>query len=131
MVGLRKPAVKKKKRVSGGSGSPGEEILANALKKAGMLGWVRQYQYYPTRKFAADFAWPELKIICEVEGGGGGGRHMRYTGFRDDCWKYSLASSLGYLVLRFTTEHVKKDIEGVLDIIQETINYRVGGLGDE
>lgn len=55
------------------------------------------------RKFRADFAWPEKKILAEIEGGSwSNGRHSRGIGFEEDCVKYNIAALLGYRVFRFT-----------------------------
>lgn len=56
------------------------------------------------RKFRADFAWPEQKILVEIEGGNWNqGRHSRGSGFEEDCVKYNIAALLGYRMFRFTT----------------------------
>jgi len=54
------------------------------------------------RKWESDFAWPELRLLVEVEGGVySGGRHTRGKGFIDDCEKYVEAQILGWRVVRF------------------------------
>lgn len=69
---------------------------------------VREYRFIPSRKYRADFCWPEHKVICEVEGGvWTNGRHNRAKGFIEDCSKYNQATCLGYKVLRITGEHIK------------------------
>jgi hypothetical protein len=47
-----------------------------------------------------DFAWPSHKFACEVEGGGGMGRHTTAKGFRQDIEKYHHAMALGWTVYR-------------------------------
>ena len=47
--------------------SPAEEHLALALQAAGLTP-VRQHRYLLDRKFAADFAWPDIKVALEVDG---------------------------------------------------------------
>lgn len=55
------------------------------------------------RDWAFDFAWPELKLAVEIEGGiWSGGRHTRGKGFDEDCRKYNSAVKLGWRVYRFT-----------------------------
>jgi hypothetical protein len=65
-------------------------------------------KFHPIRKWRADFLWPARHLIVEVEGGTwSGGRHVRGTGYADDCEKYNEAAILGYSVLRFTSQQVR------------------------
>jgi len=85
-----------------------EEQLALRIKATGLPAPVREYKFAPKRRFRADFAWPDRKILAEVEGGTwSGGRHVRGKGYESDCEKYSIAAMLGYRVLRFTTAMVR------------------------
>lgn len=53
------------------------------------------------RNWEADFAWPDLMLLCEIEGGVHiGGRHTRGVGFINDCEKYAEAQILGWRVMR-------------------------------
>lgn len=79
---------------------------------------VREYPFHPTRKWRFDFAWPDVKVAVEIEGGIYKiGRHQRPEGFRKDCEKYNEATRLGWSVLRFTpsdlTENPQKCIQMV------------------
>lgn len=89
--------------------SVGEETLARDLK-ALKINFVREYRFYPKRKWQFDFAFPDHKIGVEVEGGTsrGNSRHSRGDGFEEDCRKYNAAASIGWCVLRFTTRMVTK-----------------------
>lgn len=76
------------------------ETLARILE---LPPYVREYKFMKSRKFASDFAWPELRILVEVEGGTFmGGRHTRPIGYAKDCEKYNYAAMMGWKVLRFT-----------------------------
>lgn len=81
----------------------------------------RQFKFHDVRQWQADFCWPELKLIVEIDGitGGAGGRHQRAEGFSEDCIKLNVATLLGYAVLRFTPKHVKSGyaIQTVKDFI--------------
>ena len=56
------------------------------------------------RKWRFDFAWPELMLAVEVEGGTwNGGRHTRPVGFENDCEKYNQAAIMGWTLIRVTT----------------------------
>lgn len=77
-----------------------------------------EYRFCPERKWRADLAWPELKVIVEIEGGvWTNGRHIRGKGFIGDIEKYNRAAILGYRLLRFTPEMVK-DQTAVSEIME-------------
>lgn len=65
-----------------------------------------------------DFAWPDLLIAAEIEGGTWVyGRHNRPEGFERDCRKYNSAAILGWTVLRFTSGMVNSQ-EGIAMLIR-------------
>jgi hypothetical protein len=62
------------------------------------------------RRWKADFAWPDAKVIVEVEGiYGAKSRHRTASGYHEDCNKYNVAGRLGYTVLRYTSRHLSTD----------------------
>ena len=66
-----------------------------------------EYRFHPVRRWRADFAFPEQKVLVEFEGGVyTQGRHTRGKGFENDCDKYNSAQLMGYQVYRFTRSHV-------------------------
>jgi hypothetical protein len=70
--------------------------------------FTAEYRFEPTRKWRFDFAWPELMIAAEVEGGTWQtSRHTNPIGFERDCEKYNRASQLGWRVFRFTGDMVR------------------------
>jgi very-short-patch-repair endonuclease len=82
--------------------SNAEKYLEIILQASG-IPFVREYRFDPERKWRADFAIPEHKILIEVEGGNWTqGRHNRGKGYEDDCEKYNAATMQGWRVLRFT-----------------------------
>jgi very-short-patch-repair endonuclease len=90
--------------------SAGEELFALHMKARGLTP-VREYVFAPERKYRADFAFPDRKILIEIEGGTqGNGRHNRAVGYEADCRKYNLAAALGFMVFRFTTAMVKSGV---------------------
>lgn len=100
--------------------SVGEETFALHLRAAGITGFEREHRFAPPRRWRMDFADPARMIAVEIEGGTwAGGRHTRGAGFAEDCIKYSQAAILGWRVLRFTTDQVKKGI--ALQMVQEAI----------
>jgi len=64
----------------------------------------RELKFNTGRKWRIDFAWPELMLAVEIEGGTwSGGRHTRGAGFRKDCEKYNQMILDGWTLLRFTS----------------------------
>jgi very-short-patch-repair endonuclease len=61
------------------------------------------------RKFRFDYCYPDVMLAIEIEGGIWiNGRHNRASGFIKDIEKYNTACMLGYRVLRFTIQDLKK-----------------------
>jgi very-short-patch-repair endonuclease len=104
--------------------SMGERVLSAELKKAGLPPHEQEVRFHPTRRWRFDFAWPELKLAVEVEGGVfSNGRHSRGKGFTEDCIKYNSAVQLGWRVLRFTTGQVTQG--EAVQVIKELINQEL------
>jgi very-short-patch-repair endonuclease len=91
-------------------------IVCAVLEAEGLPLPETEYQFAaPHRKWKADFCWPDLKIIVEVEGGvWTGGRHTRGTGYLGDILKYNVASILGYRVLRVIPKEAYRLIPALL-----------------
>ena len=66
---------------------------------------VAEYQFYSERLWRMDYAWPQVKVAIEVEGGiyQGGDHTTSMQGVLGDIQKYNTAASMGWLVLRATT----------------------------
>lgn len=78
-----------------------EAIFALQVRATGLPSPVQQHRFHPKRKWLFDFAWPEMKIAVEIDGGTAiGGRHVRPAGFRADCEKLNAAQLLGWAVYR-------------------------------
>jgi len=76
-------------------------------KRQGGPELVEEFMFHPTRKWHADFAHLESKLLIEIEGGAYGGRHTRGKGFVEDLDKYASAWLHGYTVLRIGAHQVK------------------------
>ncbi|MGP4843333.1 hypothetical protein ACTXGQ_04305 [Marinobacter sp. 1Y8] len=77
-----------------------------------------------------DFAWPDLMLAVEVEGGGWtGGRHTRGKGFQEDMVKYSEAMRLGWNIYRCDANLIKSG--QALKVIEALIERSAGeGSGE-
>lgn len=84
-----------------------EAMLDLQMTLSGLASFETEYRFDPVRKWRFDFAWPNLKIAAEVEGGAWSqGRHTRGAGFVGDCEKYNAALLAGWQVLRFTGDMI-------------------------
>ena len=89
-----------------------EILLAEHLKERDIPEPVREFQFARAqlgRHWRADFAWPDLMLLVEVEGGiriKGNRSHTGAEGYQKDCRKYNDAMLLGYHVLRFTAQMI-------------------------
>lgn len=82
--------------------------MAEQFFGADFPAWETEYSFSPARKWRADFAWPEKKVLLEIEGGiYASGAHTRGKGFEEDCEKYNNAVLLGWRVIRVTGNQVK------------------------
>jgi len=105
-----------------------ELLLAEHIKDRDLPTPIREYLFAHElgRKWRADFAWPDLMLLVEVEGGTKGkSRHTQADGFQVDCRKYNDAAILGYAVLRFTAEMI--NTHEAVNTIQEFIEDKENG----
>jgi very-short-patch-repair endonuclease len=77
-----------------------ETTLAMQLEALGVEAPAREFRFHPTRRWRFDFAWPQIQLAVEVEGGANGGRHTRRVGFEGDMEKYHEAMAMGWDVYR-------------------------------
>ena len=87
-----------------------EDQLAWQMKAAGLPEPKRQFRFHPTRRWSADFCWPdpEMRLIVEVDGAVYvAGAHTRGKGYEDDRERDAEATVMGYRVIRCTPSQVK------------------------
>lgn len=85
-------------------------IIIESILQELNLEYVREYKFHPKRRFRFDFAVPRLKLAIEQEGGiHVQGRHVRGMGYENDCVKYNLAALEGWILLRYTTNQIRKN----------------------
>ena len=82
-------------------------IIETSLYAMG-FNYVKEYKF-SSRKSKFDYAIPEIKLAIEYEGGTwSGGSHVRPGRYASDCEKYNLAQMMGWRVLRYTADMIKK-----------------------
>jgi very-short-patch-repair endonuclease len=99
------------------------ELLEDRAPLA-LEGMVEEYRFYSERKWRADYGWPDLKLLCEIDGGSWaphGGRHATDR----DREKINTAVSLGFAVLRFSPEQVTGDFDKTLEVFLNTYHLCV------
>ena len=123
------------------SGSNLEEVAARLLWGNGIEEPQRQYQFSPTRRFRADFAWPKYMIILEIDGGtysrrarkcpvcgrAPTGAHNTPSGYESDRERDAHAAILGWTVIRVTTRMVQDG--RMVDIIKQLLVNRRQTIG--
>lgn len=101
------------------------EALLFRMQLSGLPAPEREYVFHKKRKWRFDFAWPDLLIAVEVEGGiWVGGRHVRGEGYEADCEKYNEAQLAGWMVLRFTPGMLKRSGG---EVIEKAVRRAVEG----
>ena len=85
-----------------------EELLFQHIKLVGLPLPEREYRFAPPRRYRADFAYPEQKILVEVQGGiYTRGAHSRGTGLERDYEKINLAQLNGFMVFQFSRKMIE------------------------
>jgi hypothetical protein len=90
--------------------SKAEDDLAQEIRRLRLPKPEREHHFAKAdgRRWRFDFAWPERKVACEVEGGVFvGGYHNRGVGYTLNCEKYNEAAVRGWLVLRVTPAQIR------------------------
>ncbi|CAH0528436.1 hypothetical protein CTH30272_02120 [Allocatenococcus thiocycli] len=91
--------------------SAGELLFKSNIKSLGLPVPESEYRFKGfcgKRRWRFDFAYPDLKVAIEIEGGVyTKGRHTRGKGYEADCEKYNTATAMGWRIFRFTTGMVK------------------------
>ena len=95
-----------------------EELLAFQIKAADLPKPEREFMFAKPRRFRADFAWPDFKLLVEIDGGLYQSRsgHRSVKGVKRDMVKGNLAALQSYVYLRFNAEQIHDG--SALDIIE-------------
>lgn len=89
-----------------------EETFEFQLKCEKAPPFERQYRFARSlgREYRWDFAWPELWLAVEIQGGiwkRGGGAHSHPTDIIRNMQKQNTGAVLGWKLLQFSTDEVK------------------------
>jgi len=121
-----------------------QNIIKAYIEQKTGLDVVTEFHFAKPRKYRFDFAIVKYRIAIEIEGGTRKkqtevrkckcgkihtfsayyGRHNSPEGYKKDCEKYNLAAVLNWKVLRYTYEHIEKDISEIADDIKKIVMKR-------
>lgn len=88
-----------------------EDAFAVFLRVFAYPPFLTQYKFHLTRQWQTDFAWPERKLLVEIEGGiwrPGGGAHSHPSNIERDIEKSNAATLMGFRTIRVTPKMLAK-----------------------
>jgi very-short-patch-repair endonuclease len=96
-----------------------ETWLENQLAGHGVIGMEREYHWCRGRKYRSDLAFPELRIIVEIDGGA----HRTKKVFGADIIKSQQALLQDWTLIRVSTKQVRDG--SACTLIRQVISMRV------
>ena len=93
-----------------------EQLVWSKVRRK-QLGDLQFYRQKNIGRYIVDFYCPKGKLILEIDGG----QHYEREGMKKDHQRDSYLHGLGLNVLRFSDIDVLKNIDGVVDRIQEDL----------
>ncbi len=95
--------------------------LLEQIRQSGLPEPVREFRFCD-RRWRFDFAWVELRIAVEVQGGQYlRGRHNRPEGYRNDCEKIDQALLMDWDVYLVTPDMIND--ESALGIVKKALGF--------
>jgi len=87
------------------------------------IEYETEHKFHDRRKWRLDYVIPDYKIALEYEGiYGPKSRHLTVGGYRKDVEKYNEAALYGWLLLRFTHDHLASG--EALNILERAIGLK-------
>jgi very-short-patch-repair endonuclease len=85
-------------------------LVVKTLKSLLEVEPVKEYRFHPTRRWRLDYAFPEVRLAVELEGGvWTRGAHIRPCGFLEDMEKYNMLAEFGWVLLRYQPKYIGYD----------------------
>ena len=91
-----------------------EQLIWSKIRRK-QIGGVQFYRQKNIGHYIVDFYCPKGKLIVEIDGG----QHYENEGIKKDQERDRYLQGLGLTVLRFSDLDVLKNIDGVVERIQE------------
>jgi very-short-patch-repair endonuclease len=111
-----KASEKEKRRLLRKNMSKAEVIMWSRLKQKQILGYKFRRQY-SAGSYVIDFFCPELKLVIEIDGT----IHFKGRAEYYDRNRQESIEQLGIGFLRFSNMEVYKNLDGVLEVIVNTV----------
>ena len=84
-----------------------EATFLQCWKAIGGKAPVTEMQFHQDRKWRWDFAWPEVRLAIEIQGGiWAKGGHSSGKGITRDCEKFGAAAILKWHVIPMTPDQI-------------------------
>lgn len=91
-----------------------ELLFKTQIEDAGILDFKTEYRFDKERKWRWDFAWLDIQLAVEIQGGiYSGGRHTTGKGYEKDCEKYARGIELGWTILQIPGTWVTNSLNGL------------------
>ena len=99
-----------------------ERLFLTLIQEAGLPEPETQYQFNPSRRWKADFSWPEYRIIAEVQGMThvASRGHTSHSGIHRDYEKQNDAQLLGYRYFEFDRDMIESGM--AVNVIARAMN---------
>ena len=102
-----------------------EATMEALLVSEGLTPFTREVMFMRERKFRIDFAWQDLKVGIEVQGGQYvRGAHQRPKQYQSDCEKLNEAQLAGWILLWFTTDDIRKYTKRTINTLRRALVSR-------
>jgi len=101
-----------------------ETLMFNSLKENN-INFVSEFPIRSKHGYILDFAIPDLKIDIECDGS-----NWHIKGNSRDNKRNWVLRNKGWIVIRFTEEEIKTNIQSCISKIQDTITRRLNQNGE-
>lgn len=121
----------RERRVVSSTASASVDMFLKYLQKTfPQVRIVKEYKFHDVRKWRFDYAFPDQKVAVEVDGAvWTQGRHTRGAGYVNDLEKLNTAASMGWLILRITTDD--RFYITTRELIDKTLRLRLNNDKEE
>ena len=97
-----------------------ELLLWKRLRRKQILG-LQFYRQKPILNYIVDFYCPSANLVLECDGG----QHYKKDGLEADRVRDEALAELGLMVLRFDNLQILNEIDGVVEVISDTVRQNL------